>query len=137
MSDLVSDPDSIRFAGGTLCGISEDLESACAGVKTTPSPASVGTSSEAAFVTAWSDLKSVLEQLAYALVENLDELGTRIKEQADKYETADEETMQELNQFDAEAYAANEASRPLVQPPSPDGGIDMGTDPDGNRITVY
>jgi hypothetical protein len=137
MPDLVADPDSIRYGGDTLREISEGLESAFSGVKTTPSPASLGTSAEIAYVGAWDDLKSVLQQVAVLLIENLDELGAKLKEQAEKYETADEETVAELNQFDADAYAANESGRPRVQPPSPDGAIDMGLDENGNQITVY
>ena len=137
MSNLVADPDSIRYGGDTLCEISGELETAFSGFKTTPSPPSTGTSEEVSFVAAWSDLKSVLQEVAFLLVENLDDLGTKLKEQADEYESADEEAMRELNEFDADAYTANEACRPLVRPPSPDGAVDMGLDSDGNRITVY
>src|SRR5690606_1508850 len=89
-----------------LIEMSEDIETSTSGILSVPSPSesSAGVESERSFIRAWDDLKYLEIRVIRMLVENLDDLGSKLKEQADRYETADAETVEEINNIDFEEY---------------------------------
>ena len=143
MSGIKADPENIWHGGRKLIEMSEDIETSTSGILSVPSPSesSAGVESERSFIRAWDDLKYLEIRVIRMLVENLDDLGSKIKEQADKYETADAETVEEINNIDFEEYRGElierESYRIDLDNRTTDGGTNIGTDEQGNQITVY
>src|SRR5690625_3892874 len=106
MPDLVVDPDNIWHGGRKLCEISEDIESSTSRIMTVPSPSEslAGALSEQAFVRSWDELKYAQRRILKSLIENLDELGTKLKEQSEVYEAADQAAVEALNNVDHGEY---------------------------------
>lgn len=143
MSGIKADPENIWHGGRKLIEMSEDIETSTSGILSVPSPSesSAGVESERSFIRAWDDLKYLEIRVIRMLVENLDDLGSKLKEQADRYETADAETVEEINNIDFEEYRGElierESYRIDLDNRTTDGGTNIGTDEQGNQITVY
>jgi hypothetical protein len=143
MSGIKVDPENIWHGGRKLIEMSEDIETSTSGILSVPSPSesSAGVESERSFIRAWDDLKYLEIRVIRMLVENLDDLGSKLKEQADRYETADAETVEEINNIDFEEYRGElierESYRIDLDNRTADGGTIIGTDEQGNQITVY
>lgn len=143
MSGIKVDPENIWHGGRKLIEMSEDIETSTSGILSVPSPSesSAGVESERSFIRAWDDLKYLEIRVIRMLVENLDDLGSKLKEQADRYETADAETVEEINNIDFEEYRGElierESYRIDLDNRTADGGTNIGTDEQGNQITVY
>lgn len=143
MSGIKVDPENIWHGGRKLIEMSEDIETSTSGILSVPSPSesSAGVESERSFIRAWDDLKYLEIRVIRMLVENLDDLGSKLKEQADRYETADAETVEEINNIDFEEYRGElierESYRIDLDNRTTDGGTNIGTDEQGNQITVY
>lgn len=143
MPDLVVDPDNIWHGGRKLCEISEDIESATSRIMTVPSPSEslAGAPSEQAFVRSWDELKYAQRRILKSLIENLDELGTKLKEQSAVYEAADQAAVEALNNVDHGEYIEElrerESSRAEIRSRPADDKVFMGHNEDGSPIYVY
>ena len=142
MSDLLVDPDNIWHGGRKLCEIAQEVESATSKIMSVPSPSesTAGTGAEQAFVRSWDELKYAQRSIIKELIENLDELGSRLQEQSEIYEAADQAALEDLNDIDYEDYRselqARESARTEIRSKPADGKVQVGYD-DGSPVYAY